>query len=142
MERPTGVTILAVLGFICAGLLVLAALGVLLGGAMVANMSAGPGLGMMTGIGGAVFGVVFLGLAALYVVVALGFVKLQNWARVLTIVLCGLGVLFNGLGVLTALIHFHVLVIMFRAIVVAIDLWIALYLLKPQVKLAFGATGF
>jgi hypothetical protein len=31
---------------------------------------------------------------------------------------------------------------MFRAIVVAIDLWIALYLLKPQVKLAFGATGF
>jgi hypothetical protein len=142
MERPTGVTILAVLGFIATGLLVLAALVVLLGGAMVANMAARPGMGMIAGIGGAIIGVALLGFAVLYAVVGIAFLKLQNWARILVIVLCGLGVLFNGLGVLTALFHFHVLVATVRAIVVAVDLWVALYLLKPHVKQAFGATGF
>ncbi len=142
MERPTGVTILAVLGFIGAGMLVLAALAMLVGGAMVANMAARPGLAMIGGVGGAIVAVVFLGIAALYLVVALGFLKLQNWARVLTIVLCGVGVLFNGLGVLNALVHFHVVIVVWQAIVVAIDLWVMLYLLKPHVKQAFGATGF
>jgi hypothetical protein len=142
MERPTGVTILAVLAFIGAGMLVLGALGVLLGGAMVANMAARPGMGMIAGTMGAIFGVVLLGFAALYLAAGIGFVKLQNWARVLTIVLCGLGVLSNGLGVLIALVHLHVVIVMVRAIVAVIFLWIVLYLLKPHVKQAFGATGF
>lgn len=142
MERPVGVTILGVLGLIGAGMLVVAAFGVLLGGAMISNMAARPGVGMAAGIGWAVFGVMFLGLAVLYVVSAIGLLKLQNWARVLVIVLCGLGVLFNGLGVLTALIHLHVVIVLVRAIVLAVFVWIALYLLKPHVKQAFGATGF
>ena len=71
MERPTGVTILAVLGFIATGLLVLAALVVLLGGAMVANMAARPGMGMIAGIGGAIIGVALLGFAVLYAVVGI-----------------------------------------------------------------------
>jgi hypothetical protein len=142
MERPTGVTVLAVLAFISTGLLVLAALGVLLGGAMVANMAARPGMGMMAGTLGAILGVVLLGFAILYVAIGIGFLKLQNWARIVTIILCGLGVLFNGLGLLTALFHFSVLLFVWRAIVVAIEVWIILYLLKPHVKQAFGATGF
>jgi hypothetical protein len=113
-----------------------------LGGAMLANMATRPGMAMIGGVGGVILAVVFLCIAALYFVVALGFLKLQNWARVLTIVLCGLGVLFNGLGVLNALIHFHVVIVVWQAIVVAIDVWVLLYLLKPHVKQAFGATGF
>jgi hypothetical protein len=142
MERPTGVTILALLAFVGTGLSVLGALGVLLGGAMVANMAARPGMGMLAGTVGAVIGVVLLGVAILYAVVGIGFLKLQNWARILVLVLCGLGVLFNGLGLLGALFHFSVLVVVWRVIAVAIDLWIVLYLLKPHVKQAFGATGF
>jgi hypothetical protein len=142
MERPAGVTILAVLGFIGAGMLVLAALGMLLGGAILANMATRPGLAMIGSVGGVVVAVVFLGIAALYLVIALGFLKLQNWARVLTIVLCGLGVLFNGLGVLNALIHFRVFIVVWQVIVVGIDLWVMMYLLKSHVKQAFGATGF
>ncbi len=142
MERPLGVTILAVLGFICTGCLVLAALVMFIGGAMVANMATRPGLAMIGGVGGAVVAVIFLGLAVLYLVVALGFLKLQNWARVLTIVLCGLGLLFNGLGVVNALIHFRVLIVVWQAIVVGVDLWVIIYLLRPHVKQAFGATGF
>jgi hypothetical protein len=142
MERPTGVTILAVLAFIGAGMLVLAALGVLVGGAMVGSLAAHPGMGMFAGALGAIIGVVFLGFAILYVVVGIGFLKLQNWARVLVIVLSGLGALVNGLGILTALFQFHPLIVVGRAIGLAINLWIAMYLLKPHVKQAFGATGF
>ncbi len=142
MERPTGVTVLAVLAFVGTGLLVLAALGVLLGGAMIANMAARPGMGMVAGIGGAILGVSFLGIAAVYAVMGIGFLKLQNWARILTIVLCGLGALFYALGILTALFHFHPAVVLWRAILLAVDVWIVLYLLKPHVKQAFGATGF
>ncbi len=142
MERPTGVTVLAVLAFVSTGFLVLAALGVLLGGAMVANMAARPGMGMMAGTLGAVLGVVLLGFAILYVAIGIGFLKLQNWARIVTIVLCGLGVLFNGLGLLTALFHFSAMLFVWRLIVVAIEVWIVVYLLKPHVKQAFGATGF
>jgi hypothetical protein len=142
MERPTGVTILAVLAFIGTGCLVLAALGVLLGGAMIANMAARPGMGMAAGIGGAVIGVSFLVIAILYAAVGIGFLKLQNWARILTIVLCGLGALLNFLGIFAGLLHFHPLVVVWRIILLAVNLWIVVYLLKPHVKQAFGATGF
>jgi len=142
MERPTGVTILAVLALIGAGLSVLAALLVLLGGAMVANMASRPGFGMMAGVGGVIIGVFLLGVAALYAVVGAGFLKLQNWARILVVVLCGLGALFNALGVLTSLLHFHVVLVVWHGILVAIDVWIVVYLLNPRVKQAFGATGF
>ena len=142
MERPTGVTILAVLAFIGAGLLVLAALGFLLMGGVMLSRMAGAPLGMMGGIGVAFLAVVFLVIAVLYVVMGIGFWKLQNWARILAIVLTGLAVLFQALGVLGALAHFHPFLFIWRAIFLAIDVWIVVYLLKPNVKQAFGATGF
>jgi hypothetical protein len=142
MERPTGVTILAVLAFIGAGFLVLAALGFLMmGGVMLSRMSATP-LGMMGSIGVAFVAVFFLVIAVLYVVMGVGFLKLQNWARILAIVLTGLGVILQALGVLGALAHFHPILFVWRAIFLAIDVWIIVYLLKPHVKQAFGATGF
>ena len=142
MERPTGVTILGMLGYIGAGCLVLAALVMFLSGAIVANLTARPGFGMLAGIGGVILGVFFLAFAAFYVVTAVGLMKLQNWARILVIILCGVGVCFYALGVLSALFHLHPLLVLWRAMVLAIDLWVGLYLLKPHVKQAFGATGF
>lgn len=141
MERPTGVTVLAVLGFISAGLLIISALAVLVGGAMVANLTARPGMGLLAQIGGTVIGLLFLVFAALYLVGGIGLWKLQNWARILVIVLCSLGAFFNGLGVLVALFHFHPLLVVWRAILFAINLWILIYLFKPHVKQAFGATA-
>jgi hypothetical protein len=142
MERPTGVTILAVLAFIGAGLLVFAALGaMLMGGVMLSRMGAGP-IGVLGGVGVAVAAVIFLVIAVLYVVMGVGLLKVQNWARILTIVLVGLGALAQALGVLGALAHFHPFLFVWRAIFVAIDVWIIVYLLKPHVKQAFGATGF
>jgi hypothetical protein len=142
MERPTGVTILGALGYIGGGCLVLAALIMFLSGAMVANLSARPGFGIVAGIGGAVLGVFFLVFAAFYLITAIGLMKLQNWARILVIILCGVGVFFYALGVMGALFHFHPMLVLWRAILLAIDLWIGLYLMKPHVKQAFGSTGF
>ena len=141
MERPTGVTILAVLGFIGAGMLVLAAILMFIGGAILSNMAAYPMFAMLGGIGGAIVAVVFLSFAALYVVTALGLLKLQNWARVLVIVLLGISVCFYALGLLGALVHFRVGLLIWRAMFAALDIWIILYLLKPHVKQAFGATS-
>jgi hypothetical protein len=115
---------------------------VLVGGAMVGSMVARPGIGAMAGALGVFVGVVFLGIAVLYAVIGVGFLKLQNWARILVIVLSALGVLLNGLGILTGLVHLHPLLAVWRLISLGINLWIALYLLKPHVKQAFGATGF
>jgi len=142
MQRPDGVTILAVLAFIGAGLCAVAALLMLVGGAMVANMAMRPGMGMLAGVGGAILGVFFLAIAALYGVIGFGMLKLQNWARILVIVLSFIGALFNALGILTAMIHFHPALMLWRLIMIGINVWIALYLLKPHVKQAFGATGF
>ena len=119
MERPTGVTILAVLGFIGAGMAVLAGIAMFLGGAFRSHVETRPGFGALAGIGGAIIGVVFLGFAALYVVTGLGLWNLQNWARVLIIVLLGISLLFTALGMLGALVHIRMLLFIWRAIIAA-----------------------
>ena len=79
MERPTGVTILAVVAFIFGAAFALGALGMFLGGAVLSRMGNSGGLGMLAGVGGAVLGVVCLGFAAVYIVDAMGLLKVANW---------------------------------------------------------------
>jgi hypothetical protein len=137
MDRPTGVTIIAVLGFIGAGLSLLAGLGMFLGGAVLSSMAGRPGMGMIAGIGGAFVGIVFLGIAAVYLVTAIGLWKLQDWARILTVVLSIIGAVLNGFGMLRAMLHLHIFGLFIQAIFVAIDVWVAVYLLQSNVKQAF-----
>src|SRR5580693_5057648 len=103
MQRPTGVTIIAVLDFIgAAGLLILGLLafacGSLLAGffnaAATANGGTGaaPASGLAAGIG-IFIGAIFLAFAIFAIFVAIGLLKLKNWARVTTIVLSVLGLL-------------------------------------------------
>jgi hypothetical protein len=146
VQRPTGVTILAVLAFVGAGFLVLAALAMFLGGAMLSNMmTARPMAGTVLGFGAAFLGVIFLGFAALDIVVGTGLLKLQNWARIVTIVLTGLALLSSVLSIFSPLAHMHVFFFVFlvrQLIAAAIEVWILVYLFKPHVKQAFGTTGF
>jgi hypothetical protein len=142
MERPTGVTILGVLGFLIGGCLVLAGLAVILGGAVLSRMASSGGLGMLAGVGGAILGVIFFGFAALYIVDAIGLLKVKNWARILTIILVGMSLLRAAFGLMAALPHLHPAGLLFMLIIAAIEVWILVYLFKPDVKQAFGATGF
>jgi len=93
-------------------------------------------------MGGAVVGGIFLVLAVLDLAIGIGFIKLQNWARVVAIILIGIGVLFGLLNMATMLAHFVMFVLVVRLIFLAIEIWILVYLFKPHVKQAFGATGF
>ncbi|HEV2490569.1 MAG TPA: hypothetical protein VGT03_12240 [Candidatus Acidoferrales bacterium] len=142
MARPTGVTILAVLSFICSALLLSAAVGTLLMGTVgLAAMSGkGAALGDPLAMLGAFAGVMFLVLAALYIACGVGLLKLANWARMLTVVLVALGLLFALMGVFKAMMPLMIGALIWQLIVIAIDVWILMYLFKPHVKQAFGAA--
>jgi uncharacterized membrane protein (DUF2068 family) len=103
--------------------------------------SGGPGSAILAA-GGAVVGAIFLVLALLELAIGIGFIKLQNWARVVAIVFTGIAVLFGVLGMFSLLAHVMVFALMIRFIVLALQIWILVYLFKPHVKQAFGATGF
>ena len=141
MQRPTGVTVIAVLDFIGAAFCVIGGLVVLFGGAMLAsffgaaaaNGTAAPGAGFIAGLG-AVLGVIILAFAILFILVAIGLLKLKNWARITSIVLSALSLLnsLNGFrGGMAGGIAGPV-------IGLAINIWIIWYLLQPNVKAAFG----
>lgn len=141
MNRPTGVTIIAVLSFLGAFFLAIIAVGFLVGGALIATL--GVSLpSSLVGIGAAVAACFFFAVAVVDVFNGIGLLKLRNWARILTIVLVGLGLLSATLGVLNGLFHFRILLLLRETCIAAIDLWILLYLFKPHVKQAFGTTGF
>jgi hypothetical protein len=148
MQRPTGVTVIAVLDFIGAGFCVIAALLMFMGGSILAGIfsaaatangvtGTAPAAGFMASIG-IIAGVIILFFAVFAVLVAMGLLKLKNWARVTTIVLSALGLLsslarfargFAGGGMVMSII------------VLAYYIWVIWYMLQPNVKAAFGQTA-
>jgi hypothetical protein len=143
MERPTGVTILAVLYFLGTAFLGLCGLLFIVGGSMLSGLArnGGPGSALFA-MGGAVVGAIFLACAVINLALGIGFIKLQNWARVVAIVFTGIAVLFGLLGLFSLLLHVMVFALMIRLITLAIQIWILVYLFKPHVKEAFGASSF
>lgn len=139
MERPSGVTILSVLSFLAAALMILAACGMfVLGAAGIAAASGGRALGGPLAALGAFAGVALLILAAIYVVNGVGLWKLLGWGRLLTIVLVAIGVIFGIMGLFRAFMPMHVGMVVWQLIWLAIDVWILAYMFKPHVKQAFG----
>lgn len=143
MGRPTGVTVIAVLDFLGAAVCILFGLGMMVGGGFLAsfiNQQGGQGsagaAGVFAGLGAAV-GIFFLIIAAVDIVLALGLLKLKEWARIVTIVLTGIGAALGLLGLLGSFIHFNLIATLFRLCILAIQAWIIIYLLKPEVKAAF-----
>jgi hypothetical protein len=143
MGRPVGVTILAILYFLGTAFCVLAAIGMFLGGGMLATMvgqsggqGAGAGAGFLAGMG-AVLGVVILVFGALEALLGWAMLKLKEWARIVTIVLAGLSILGSLIGLLAVFSHFGLFVLMIsliRLVIAALIIW---YLLQPDVKAAF-----
>ena len=139
MERPTGVSVLAVLCFIAAGLTILISLAFMMGSAAISQMiGGGAGSAMFVGLG-AIGGIFILAFAALYLVVGFGLWTLKNWGRLLMLILAAIGLVFGALGLLRALMHFHVMVLAWQLIVCLIYAWIITYLLKTHFKQAFAA---
>lgn len=143
MERPTGVTVLAVLDFIGSACLVLVAIIFLVGagfaGSMLHNQSSG-GAMMLAGLG--TLGAVFFFIGAL-VAGALGFGlwNLMNWARWITIFFAALGILGAFAGFAMGMGHHAFgwgMALLFRLAINGIIIW---YLFQPNVRRAFGEAA-
>ena len=142
MQRPTGVTILAILGFIGTACFVCVAIALVLFGSAIAAMmkdsAAGGTVAAAIGIVGAVF---CLFAALVGGLLSWGLWALKNIARVISVILHGLGVAFALLALLGALVHFNIIAMFLLTIRVAVGGIIVWYLLQPHVKKAFGAEG-
>lgn len=148
MQRPTGVTVLAVLDFIGAAFWLLLAIGGFVGatflGAIISQAmersgggaAVGAGFGAAIGVVIGIFGLIFGGLAVL---MGWGMWSLKEWARILQIVFAAIGACFSGLAILVALTHFHVFGLMWSLVRFSISALIIYYLIQPQVKAAFAA---
>jgi len=147
MNKPAGVIVIAILYFIGAAFCLLGGITFIAGGGFLATMmsqqgqAGGSGLAtLMAGLG-AVMGVVFLAFGVIDIFVALGLLKLKNWARIVAIVFSAIGACFQVLGILGSLSHFNPGSFIFGLIFLAIYGWIIWYLLKPEVKAAFHGAA-
>lgn len=126
MNRPVGITILAILA-------ILAAILGLIGGLAMAGIGSG-----MTAEGAAGSGAAFTALGVGVIIVALiqllygiGMWKLQKWAWILAVIGSILNLIVAGI----ALIGYEQYANVGGAVVSLIILW---YLFRPHVKAAFG----
>jgi uncharacterized membrane protein len=125
MQRPTGITVMAVLSAIGGVFGLLASLALLGLGAA----------GAASGLGGLAFiaGIIILAYSVLSLVLAYGFWTLKPWAWPL-----GIGV--QGLGIIQAVLQFmnnssNVISLVISLAIAGVILW---YLYQPHVKAAFG----
>jgi hypothetical protein len=145
MNRPAGVTVIAVFEFVIGALCILGGLAIMLGGGFLAAImsqsgaqGSAAGAGIM-GVLGAAAGVVVLIFAALYILAGWGMIQLRGWARIVTLVLAALWILGSLFGLATTFLHFNVFALFWIAVRVAIAGWVMWYLLQPNVSAAFSA---
>jgi hypothetical protein len=141
MARPTGVTIIAVLMSIGAAFLTLGSLAsFLVCGMVVTGGNAGEPLSAAFAGMGVSGGIFLLLLAGVYIVLATDLLKLLNWARLACMTVIAIGALV-AIGVLASMAHLAIEVIVMQLFVIALDVWILWYLVRPHVKQAFGALA-
>jgi hypothetical protein len=128
MQRPTGITVLAILAAIGGVFGILGGLALIGVGTVVASSS---GLGGLA----AILGLIALAYGILSLVLAYGFWTLQPWAWTLGVGLEVAGIVINVLQYInnTSALGGTIFSIAINAIV----LW---YLYQPNVKAAFGRT--
>ncbi|HYB61382.1 MAG TPA: hypothetical protein VEH50_07875 [Methylomirabilota bacterium] len=144
MQRPTGVTVIAIFQIAFAVFAILLGLMAFGFGSVVAMHRAafGGAFGAVAGALGAVFGIFLLALGVLYIVVGVGMLKLANWARLVTLVFSALGALLHVLRLFHSMVHPHLFLFhaFWSVMVIAICVLIIWYLLQPNVKQAFGES--
>lgn len=140
MQRPAGVTIVAILGFIVGALAALIGLVLLVRGSVdfVADMTSYHSAGALAAA-------VLLGIAALVIVISVGLLKLQEWARVLAIILDAVHLLVAALGLMEGFRNIHTPfffgMVLRHVVMIVIGVWIIVYLIQPRVKQAFRAPS-
>ena len=141
MKRPFGVTAVAVLLCIEAGLLALGCVAFFVLRA-VAVPSGARSLSELSGKMGTIGGGVLFVFAAVYITLAIYMLKLIYWARPATIGFISAGLILAVIGILASLPRPGILVFVWSLFVIAVDVWILWYLTKPTVKDAFAGKHY
>ena len=144
MNRPVGVTVIAVLCFIAAAFSLLGGILFMLGGGFMATVLSQSGQANAAGAGilgamGAAVGVVILFFGVVYAIVGWGLLQLKGWARIVTIVLSVLCALLQLPGLFAGLAHFNPFSLFLTVLFLAFYAWVIWYLLQPNVSAAFNA---
>ena len=135
-DRPTGITILAVLAVI-GGILNLAFGGfvALLGPAVGTEMAQQTDATSSYAVGGAIavlgIGLAILGL--LYLITAYGLFTLKGWAWLLAVIVQVLSVIVNGIQVINSQAGSSIVAVLIAGAIL-------FYLFRPHVKAAFGRS--
>lgn len=144
MNRPTGVSVIAVLCFLGAAFCLIGGIGLIAGGGFLATMlsqqAEGAGMASLVASMGAALGVGILVFGVLYGVVGWGLWVLKDWARIVTIVLSAIAALLQLPGLFTTLLHFRIGAFIWIAFWLGVYVAIIWYLLKPEVKGVFTAS--
>jgi hypothetical protein len=141
MVRPIGVSILSVAMVLAGVLFALAGLALVFMGSTAAVAAGRENSGvaaLLAGLGAAA-GVIFLLFGGLHMVLAMGIFKLRNVARILTIFLFALSSAGACLGLIAALVRFSHVALAWNVSLVVADACVLWYLLRPEIKKAFGA---
>ncbi len=134
-QRPTGITILAVLALIGGIFGICGGLGGIVGGSFLGGIAASAGASNATALGGmvVVYSIVALIFAVADLVFGFGAGTLKPWAWMLGMVLFGLNIVFNLVAVIAGWSSLTSVLIS-----IVIGGVIIYYLLTPDVKKAFG----
>ena len=137
-ERPTGITILAVLYFIFTACLLLVGVALAVGMGFAGASADQTGVGAVLAGLGMVGAVVMFVCAGLYGLLGWGLWKLKGWARLIVLIFAIIGLGFGALGLMGSLITMEITSIVVGSIPLAINGLITWYMLQPHVKAAFA----
>ena len=140
MNRPVGVTLIAVLDFL--GMAAQFALGLVfllgmsfLGSIVSKNLAQNP---QFSGVN--VMGILAASGVVIAALLGWGLLKLKNWARIISIIYSSVGILLFGLGVLFSLVRFRPVNFMWDGFWLVVNAAIVWYLLQANVKAAFEGS--
>jgi len=145
-KRPRGVTAIAILAFVTAGLLILTVVNLAVTKAPLATLSPElakidlpPDITPQTLR--EILTALFLLSAALNMAVGRGLWTLRNWARRVMLFLAGINVVVNVFNSLQAATHANDAVLIQSLFVVFLNGWIFWFLIQPSTKEAFQAVS-
>jgi hypothetical protein len=144
VSRPTGVTIIALLVFLAAAILALGACVFLIAGiAGMIGTDSGEPLSVAIAAMGVTGSYSLLVLSGAAAFVAIGVLKLREWARVVSIAAFGAEILCTIFSLFTVMGYLGIPaipMILCHLAAIAIAIWLLSYLLRPTVKQAFSAA--
>jgi uncharacterized membrane protein (DUF2068 family) len=129
--------------YLAAAFLGLLGCGLFVGGKVLSMLGGAEGIvlpraGFLIGVVG---GTIFLVFALVHLLAGYGVWSMQNWGRLLAIILAVVSLLLALPGLLLTAMMMHVFFGSFRILRIVISALIVWYLLKPEVKALFGARA-